>query len=126
MLPAIPADSMPAAEFLIRHLYRPIDLADDARFFAVTETEHLVGGDDWLWTDDNAKVLEFLSRPEIWRRFPEQTLEVLRFVQSMCHGPFMFRRISAPRLELAEIKGQDTRYTHSLMHVSYHLARGVV
>src|SRR5437588_12779487 len=101
MLPAIPADSMPAAEFLIRHLYRPIDLADDARFFAVTETEHLVGGDNWFWTDDNAKVLEFLSRPEIWRRFPAHTAELLRFVQSMCHGAFMFRLVCSPPRQLA-------------------------
>ena len=62
----IPTDSIPAAEFIIRHLYRAIDLGDEEMFFAVTETEQLVDGDDWLWTDDNAKVLEFLSRPEIW------------------------------------------------------------
>jgi hypothetical protein len=122
----IPTDSIPAAEFIIRHLYRPFDLGDNESFFAVTETAGMVDGDDWVWTDDNAKVLEFLSRPEIWRRFPEQTSEVLRFLQFMCQGPFMFRRLSAPRLELAEVKGADTRYTHSLMHVSYNLARGLV
>ena len=70
-----------------------------AQFFAVTETEQLVGGDNWFWLDDNAKVLEFMSRPEVWRRFPEQTLEMLRFVRWMCQGPFMFRRVSTPRLE---------------------------
>src|SRR5215472_2834086 len=95
----IPTDAMAAAEHLVRYLYKPIDLTDNNKFFAVTETEHLVGGDDWVWTDDNAKVLEFLSRPEVWRQYPQQTLEVLRFVESMCHGPFMFRRVSTPRLE---------------------------
>jgi hypothetical protein len=126
MLPAIPTDAMPAAEFLIRHLYRPIELTDSACFFAVTETEHLVGGDNWFWTDDNAKVLEFLSRPEIWRRFPDHTAEMLRFVQSMCRGPFMFRRVSSPRLETADGQGADARYVHSLMHVKPDLARGIV
>jgi hypothetical protein len=117
---------MAAAEFLVRYLYKPINLADEKKFFAVTETEHLVGGDDWVWTDDNAKVLEFLSRPEVWRRFPQQTVEVLRFVQSMCHGPFMFRRISTPRLELITDPNGETRYIHSLMHGRYDLQRGIV
>ena len=59
-MPNIPTDAMAAAEFLVRYLYKPINLTDEKKFFAVTETEHLVGGDDWVWTDDNAKVLEFL------------------------------------------------------------------
>jgi hypothetical protein len=125
-MPIIPTDATAAAEFLVRHLYRPINLTDEKKFFAVTETEQLVGGDDWVWTDDNAKVLEFLSRPEVWRRFPQQTVEVLRFVQSMCHGPFMLRRVSTPRLELITDPNGETRYIHSLMHGRYDLQRGIV
>jgi hypothetical protein len=122
----IPTDAMAAAEHLVRYLYKPIDLTDNNKFFAVTETANLVGDDDWVWTDDNAKVLEFLSRPEVWRRFPGQTLEVLRFVQSMCHGPFMFRRVSTPRLERITDPNGETRYIHSLMHVRHDLQRGCV
>jgi hypothetical protein len=125
-MPAIPTDAVPAAEFLIRYLYKPIILTSENQYFAVTETEHLVGGDDWVWTDDNAKVLEFLSRPEVWRRYPEPTLEVLRFVQSMCHGPFMFRRVSTPRLEQSAAANGETRFIHSLMHGRYDLRRGIV
>jgi hypothetical protein len=122
----IPTDEIAAAEFIVRYLYKPIKLTDDKKFFAVTETEHLVGGDDWIWTDDNAKVLEFLSRPAIWRRFPQQTLEVLRFVQSMSHGPFMLRRISTPRLEQGTGSNGETCFVHSLMHGRYDLQRGIV
>ena len=125
-MPIIPTDAMAAAEFLVRHLYKPINLTDENRYFAVTETEHLVGGDDWVWTDDNAKVLEFLSRPEVWRRYPEHTLEVLRFVRSMCQGPFMFRRVSAPRLEQSSETNGEIRFIHSLMHGRYDLRRGIV
>ena len=126
----IPTETIPAAEFIIRHLYRPLEVADGARFFAVTETEHLVGGDNWFWLDDNAKVLEFLSRPEIWRRFPEQTLETLRFVRWMCQGPFMFRRVSTPRLERGGGQGEGlmtgTHHIHSLLHLRRDLPRGLV
>ena len=125
-MPTIPTNAMAAAEFLIRYLYKPISLTSEKQYFAVTETEHLVGGDDWVWTDDNAKVLEFLSRPEVWRRYPEQTLQVLRFVQSMCRGPFMFRRVSTPRLEQSTGENGETRFIHSLMHGRYNLKNGIV
>jgi hypothetical protein len=59
----VPTDALPAAEFLIRHLYRSIDVAQGKKFFAIIESE-TPGGDDWYWNDDNAKSLEFLSRPE--------------------------------------------------------------
>src|SRR5215469_11992139 len=115
-MPNIPTNAMAAAEFLVRYLYKPISLTSKKQYFAVTETEHLVGGDDWVWTDDNAKVLEFLSRPEVWRCYPEQTLQVLRFVRSMCRGPFMLRRVSTPRLEQSTGGNGETSFIHSLMH----------
>ena len=128
-MPEIPTDAMAAAEFIVRHLYRPVEVADDAQFFAATETAELVGGDNWFWLDDNAKVLEFLSRPEVWRRFPEQTLEMLRFVRWMCQGPFMLRRISSPRLERTgdgESLVTGAQHIHSLMRIRRDLPRGMV
>ena len=77
-------------------------ISQQGGFFAVPETEHPIDGDTWFWSDDNAKVLEFLARPELWRRYPAESAEILRFVQAMCRGPFMFRRVSPPRLDEAE------------------------
>jgi hypothetical protein len=129
-MPTLPTDALPAAEFIVRHLYRPIEIADGAQFFAATETEHLIDGDDWFWLDDNAKVLEFLSRPEVWRRFPQQTFEIYRFVRWMCQGPFMLRRVSSPRLERGGGQGEGllsgVRHIHSLLHVRRDLPRGIV
>lgn len=129
-MPPLPTEALPAAEFIVRHLYRPLDVSDGARFFAVTETEHLVGGDNWFWLDDNAKVLEFMSRAEVWRRFPEQTLEMLRFVRWMCQGPFMFRRVGTPRLERGAGEGEGlltgAQHILSLMHVRRDLRQGMV
>ena len=121
----IPTDALAAAEFLIRHLYRSIDVADGRRFSAIAENEN-PGGDNWFWNDDNAKSLEFLSRPEVWRHFPEETSEVLRFLQSMCHGPYIFRRVSSPRLEASGDEGTVSKYLHSLMQLKFDMSRGAV
>jgi hypothetical protein len=107
-------------------MYRPVYLGNGASHFAIAETELPITGDSWFWTDDNAKVLEFLSRPELWQRFPHQTNEILRFVRAMCRGPLIFRRVSPPRLEPTEISGTLGGYRHSLMDVKYDLSRGEV
>jgi hypothetical protein len=125
-MPTVPTDALAAAQFLFRHLYRPIELTAGETLFAVAETEHAAEGDDWLWTDDNAKVLEFVSRPEIWARFPRESAEMLRFVQAMCRGPFIFRRVSPHRLERVDGEGAVGRFVHSLMHVRSELPRGAV
>ena len=122
----IPTDTFAAAEFLVRHMYRPIEFGNGESFFAIAETELPIEGDSWFWTDDNAKVLEFLSRPELWHRFPSQTAEILRFVRAMCHGPLIFRRVSPPRLEPAEKQGAISSYRHSLMNIKYDLTRGAI
>jgi hypothetical protein len=122
----IPTDTFAAAEFLVRHMYRPIELGDGENCFAIAETALPIEGDSWFWTDDNAKVLEFLSRPELWQRFPRQTAEILRFVRAMCRGPLIFRRVSPPRLEPLTMQDGFTRYRHSLMGVKCDLSRGVV
>ena len=125
-MPDIPTVALPAAAFLIRHLYRPVDLGENAKLFALAETERVCQGDVWFWTDDNAKALELLSRPEVWQCFPEQTAAIFEFVRAMCHGPFIFRRVSVPRLEATgRTAGFDT-FSHSLMHLRSDLSRGVV
>jgi len=122
----IPTNTFPAAEFLVRHMYQPVELGNGASHFAIAETAQPISGDSWFWTDDNAKVLEFLSRPELWQRFPHETNEILRFVRAMCHGPLIFRRVSPPRLESVEKQGALDGYRHSLMEVKYNLSRGEV
>lgn len=109
----------------MRHLYRSIDVTDDTRFSAIAENEN-PGGDNWFWNDDNAKSLEFLSRPEVWRCFPDETAEVLRFVRSMCHGPYIFRRLSGPRLDMSANEGPVSTYLHSLMRLKCDRSRGAI
>jgi hypothetical protein len=121
----LPTDALPAAGFLIRHLYRSISVANDMTFSAIAENEN-PHADNWFWNDDNAKSLEFLSRPEIWQRFPSETADVLRFVRSMCRGPYIFRRVGGPRLDAGGRDGTITTYLHSLMRLKYDMSRGAV
>ncbi len=123
LISSLPTDGFSAAEFLIRRMYRSID--DNPTLCAIAETEHL-GDDNWFWTDDNAKVLEFLSRPEIWEKFPDQTNQILHFVRSMCRGPFILRRVSTPRLDLTENRGSVVSYCHSLMQFEYDTSSGAL
>jgi hypothetical protein len=67
-----------------------------------------------------------MSRPEVWRRFPQETGEILRFVQSMCRGPFIFRRVGAPVLEPLGNDGNIASYRHSLMRIRCDLGQGAV
>jgi len=114
------------AEHIIRRMYRPIDLGNQTPGHAVAETEHPFAGDTWFWTDDNAKVLEFLAHPELIRSYPTEAAELFRFLRAMCRPPFVFRRFSLPRLEPAGQEGAELRFHHSLMHLRCNLQMGAV
>jgi len=118
-------DPVLAAELLIRRLCRPI-ASVPGNCVAVAETETPFGGDDWFWTDDNAKVLEFLARPEIWERYCRYSEGILNFLRLMCRGPLIYRRVGAPRLLQVGQENTTTSYYHSLMHLRADLPHGVV
>jgi hypothetical protein len=122
----LPSDGFAAAAFILHHLYKPVAADGSAEYRAVAETELPLQGDVWFWTDDNAKVLEFISRPELWQRNPVEFAEILRFLRSMCRDPFIFRRVARPRLEAAGDCGDRSIYRHSLMNIGHDLKRGLV
>ncbi len=121
--PAISASAF--AAFIRNHLLRALPaLGPSSR--AVTETEYPAEGDDWFWTDDNAKVLELLSRPEVWREAPADVADIVRFVIGMCDGPFIFRRLAGSRLQQVSRDGGVAQFVHSLMDIGCNLAQGAV
>ena len=113
------------AAFIRQYLLRPLPaLAPSVR--AVTETEYPAEGDDWFWADDNAKVLELLSLPEVWRENPQDVTDIIRFVVGMCEGPFIFRRLAGARLQQVSGEGGVAQFVHSLMDIGCDLPRGKV
>ena len=113
------------AAFLLRRLFRHCaDVPGHTK--AVVETEHPTDGDVWAWTDDNAKVAELLSHPALWRQLPGETADILRFLRGMCDGPFIFRRIGAPRLEQVSGDAKAGSFQHAMMHVGTELPTGCV
>jgi hypothetical protein len=119
------ADPAPFASFMVARMLKPLPGFVGATH-AVSETEFPIEGDDWFWADDNAKALEFLALPQVWRMYPDAVTQMVNFVCAMCEGPLIFRRISAPRFEAQRLEGGEGRFIHSFMNISCDLAKGVV
>src|SRR5215208_8348246 len=118
-------DRVAAAEFIVRRLYQRLNFGTST-CMAAAETEHPFGGDRWFWTDDNAKVVEFLTRPEIASRYADEAAEIYSFLRKMCYGPFIFRRVGMPRLLRMAQTGSEASFYHTMMHLRCDLPRGVV
>ncbi|GAA0590339.1 hypothetical protein GCM10009416_31100 [Craurococcus roseus] len=126
MPPDIPTDPGPYAAFIARYLMQPV-APGSSEPRAAAETEAAVGGDRWFWADDNAKVLEFLTLPAVWRRHPREVADAFRFLASLCHGPFILRRRGHPRLEeVSNDGGGRARFAHTFMSIECDLPKGVV
>lgn len=121
----LPTDPVPYAEFIVRYLMQhPVP---GEPFRAVSETELPIEGDLWFWADDNAKILEFFAIPQLWHRYPKESKDLLKFIDGLCFGPFILRRIGHPRLEQTHNDGAgNASFIHTFMHMSCELQRGIV
>ena len=81
-MPVLPTDPLPYADFILQRLMQPMS-PDGRSGRAVAETEYPILGDRWFWADDNAKILEFLSLPAVWRRHPGEVAQIFRFLASL-------------------------------------------
>jgi hypothetical protein len=121
----ISSDPTPYADFAISSLLKPLPPGAGA-MRAIAETEHPIEGDDWFWADDNAKVLELLAIPEIWRANPEVVADTLTFVERLCDGPFIFRRMAVPRLVTLGSEAGNGNFLHTFMNIQCDLSIGSV
>jgi ubiquinone/menaquinone biosynthesis C-methylase UbiE len=122
---SLPTDPVPYAEFIVRYLMQHPVPGEPLR--AVSETELPIEGDLWFWADDNAKILEFFAIPQLWHRYPKESKDLLKFIDGLCFGPFILRRIGHPRLEQTHNDGAgNASFIHTFMHISCELQRGIV
>jgi hypothetical protein len=122
---SISSDPIPYADFVISSLLKPLPAGAGAKR-AIAETEHPIEGDDWFWADDNAKVLELLAIPAIWRANPDVVADTLHFIERLCDGPFIFRRMAVPRLLTRRNEAGQGDFLHSFMNIQCDLAAGTV
>ena len=85
----------PYAQFMVQRSAKMVKLFGE-EFTAFTETEKAIAGDDWFWTDDNAKTLEMLVLPGVYEKVAPVANKVLKFVLRMIRGDFMLRRAAMP------------------------------
>ena len=85
----------PYAQFMVQRSAKTVKLFGE-EFTAFTETEKAIAGDDWFWTDDNAKTLEMLVLPGVYEKVAPMTNKVIKFVLRMIKGDFMLRRAAMP------------------------------
>jgi hypothetical protein len=111
---------------LLRRLYRQIPFPDNKHLSAITETEWPTEGDTWFWADDNAKVLELLACPDLWSVWRDEASSILRFIDTLCDGPFIFRRLSLPRLDKVQSDTGNDTFIHSLLDVSFDGPHGIL
>ncbi len=70
----MPTEPLPFADFIVSRLLKPLPSWPHSNR-AIAETAIPIEGDDWYWADDNAKVLELLSLPSVWRAHPEASAQ---------------------------------------------------
>jgi hypothetical protein len=121
----LPTDPLPYAAFALTNLLKKLPPCENA-IRAIAETEIPIEGDEWFWADDNAKVLELLAIPAVWRSNPGAVADILQFMRALCDGPFIFRRLAAPRMEVRRNEGGVGDFLHSFMNIQCDLPKGIV
>lgn len=115
------ADARRYAPLIVKVLYHKVA---GTSLSALSETEKPINGDNWFWTDDNAKALEALTLPSIFPDFVPQVGQLVRFIRANSPPPFVFRRRADDRLMLESDKHDDIHLATGLMNFHANLRQG--
>ena len=108
------ADVRKYAPFIVKGLYH--DPVTGTLLAGLSETEKLINGDNWFWTDDNAKSLEALTLAPIFADYAAQAGKLVEFIIANSPPPFVFRRRTDERLEVKSAKPEDFQVVTGLMN----------
>ncbi len=107
-------DANKHASFIVKALYH--EPVTGTAVSGLSETEKPMGGDNWYWTDDNAKSLEALSIAPVFPKFLHQSAEIVKFIIANSPPPFVFRRRTNERFEVVSDNPEDFRIATGLMN----------
>lgn len=107
----------PYAQFMVERCLKTVSLFGE-NFSAFTETEKAISGDDWIWTDDNAKMLELLVLPGIYESMAPVANRIIQFILRMTKSDFMLRRAAGPTTDanMEGFKVEENGCTHLRFH----------
>ena len=123
-LTLLSADVRKYAPFIIKGLYH--DPVTGTSLAGLSETEKPINGDNWYWTDDNAKSLEALTLAPIFADYAAQAGRLAQFIMDNSPPPFVFRRRTDERLEIRSDKPDDFQVVTGLMNFHGNLRRGEI
>lgn len=118
------ADARNYAPLIVKALYR--DNVAGTSLSALAETEKPIDGDNWFWTDDNAKALEALTLPPVFPSFTTQVGQMVKFIIANSPPPFVFRRRAEDRTLLKSDNVEDFRLATGLMNFHGNLRQAEV
>ncbi len=118
------ADVQRYAPLIVKALYR--DNVAGTALSALAETEKPIDGDNWFWTDDNAKALEALTLPTIFPDYATQVGQMVKFIIANSPPPFVFRRRAEDRTLLKSANVDDYRLATGLMNFHGNLRQAEV
>jgi hypothetical protein len=108
------ADARRYAPLIVKALYR--DGVAGTSLSALAETEQPIDGDNWFWTDDNAKALEALTLPTVFADHLTQVGQMVKFIIANSPPPFVFRRRAGDRSVFKSDKVDDFHLATGLMN----------
>ncbi len=120
----VPLDETRYAPLIVKALYR--DGVAGTTLSALAETEKPIDGDNWFWTDDNAKALEALTLPKIFPHHLTEVGQMVKFIIANSPPPFVFRRRADDRALLKSASPEDFHLATGLMDFRGNLREGTV
>lgn len=120
----LPTDETRYAPLIVKALYR--DGIAGTSLSALAETEKPIDGDNWFWTDDNAKALEALTLPKIFPDYLTQVGQMVKFIIATSPPPFVFRRRADDRALLKSESTDNFHLATGLMNFRGNLREGLV
>lgn len=114
------------AEFIVRHLAKPLDPGRLDSPVAIAETAERFNDTAWFWADDAGKTAELFALPELRDAYPELAEAALDHVLRLSSDRVIQRRSALPQLRLVDATPESFRAYNSFFSVGGNLRTGIL